>query len=135
LKYIGFDGKGKQVRDVLNPRDLAALIRKQLRDGRKGGRRIYTAGGGPGNAMSLCQLNSWCNDRFGEHQPTSDFRPRTYDIPWIIMDNSALQRDFGWLPATGLFETLSQIAEHVTHNPDWLKLSGLAPPYDRRPNH
>jgi hypothetical protein len=31
LKYIGFDGKGKQVRDALNPRDLAALLRKQIR--------------------------------------------------------------------------------------------------------
>jgi CDP-paratose 2-epimerase len=125
LKYIGFDGKGKQVRDALNPRDLAALLRKQMRAEQTSGRRIYTVGGGPANAMSLCQLNAWCDTRFGGHKPASDLHPRPYDIPWVIMDNSDAQRDFGWRPSVSLGETLSEIAEHAEQHPDWLERSGL----------
>jgi CDP-paratose 2-epimerase len=125
LKYIGFGGNGKQVRDALNPRDLAELLLEQMRSGRKGGRRIYTAGGGRDNAMSLAQLNAWCNAHFGEHQPEKDLRPRPYDIPWIIMNNSDAKRDFGWSPGISLAETLTQIAGHAQQNPDWLEWSGL----------
>ena len=124
LKYIGFDGKGKQVRDALNPRDLSVLLQEQMRTERKGGRRIYTVGGGPANAMSLRQLNDWCDARFGAHQPASDLRPRPYDIPWIIMDNSAARLDFGWTPVVSLGETLREIAEHAEQHPDWLERSG-----------
>lgn len=125
LRYIGFDGKGKQVRDALNPRDLAALLQQQMQAERNGGRRIYTVGGGPANAMSLCQLNTWCDTRFGGHKPSSDLRPRPYDIPWVIMDNSDAQRDFGWSPSVSLVETLTEIAEHAEQHPDWLERSGL----------
>ena len=125
LKYIGFDGKGKQVRDALNPRDLSGLLQEQMRNVRKGGRRIYTVGGGPANAMSLRQLNDWCDARFGARQPSSDLRPRPYDIPWIIMDNSAARLDFGWTPAVSLGETLREIAEHAEQHPDWLERSGV----------
>jgi CDP-paratose 2-epimerase len=125
LKYIGFDGMGKQVRDALNPEDLAALLQLQIRDGRRGGRRMYTAGGGPSNAMSLRQLNGWCDARFGPHEPSSDLRPRPYDIPWIVMDNSAAARDFSWMPRVSLGETLGRIAAHAEQHPDWLERSGL----------
>lgn len=124
LKYIGFDGRGKQLRDALNPIDLAALIEEQMRAGMKGGHRIYTVGGGLANAMSLYELNAWCDARFGSHQPESDLRPRPYDIPWIIMDNSLALRDFGWRPGVELEETLRQIAAHAEQHPDWLERSG-----------
>ncbi|HEY3825445.1 MAG TPA: NAD-dependent epimerase/dehydratase family protein [Bryobacteraceae bacterium] len=125
LKYIGFDGQGKQVRDALSPIDLADLLAKQMRAGRKGGSRLYTVGGGPANAMSLSQLNAWCDARFGVHAPTSDLRPRPYDIPWIAMDNSGAQRDFAWTPACGIGHILSEIADHAQQHPDWLQRSGL----------
>lgn len=124
LKYIGFDGKGQQVRDALNPTDLGLLITAQMNTNRAGGQRIYTAGGGPANAMSLSQLNHWCNARFGAHTPESDRRPRPYDIPWVIMDNSDARRDFGWSPTVNLNATLTQIAAHAQDNPDWLERSG-----------
>ena len=124
LRYIGFDGTGKQVRDALNPGDLAALLAGQMGAGRKGGHRVYTAGGGLQNAMSLCQLTAWCDARFGSHQPERDRRPRPYDIPWVIMDNSDVKRDFGWSPRVSLLETLDRIAEHALEHPDWLERSG-----------
>jgi CDP-paratose 2-epimerase len=125
LKFIGFDGTGKQVRDALNPVDLAALLAAQMRTPRKGGSRLYTAGGGPANAMSLSQLNAWCDDRFGRLEPEHDPRPRSYDVPWVIMDNSDVQRDFDWSPSVGMLDTLDQIAEHARQHPEWLERSGL----------
>jgi CDP-paratose 2-epimerase len=130
LKYIGFDGRGKQVRDALHPTDLAALLALQARSTRRDGRRVYTVGGGPRNSMSLRELTAWCDDRFGPFAPASDPRPRPYDVPWTVMDNSAASADFGWSPRVALDETLSGIAAHAEENPDWLERSGpdAAPP-------
>jgi CDP-paratose 2-epimerase len=125
LRYIGFDGMGKQVRDALHPNDLAALLLRQMRDSRKGGRRIYTAGGGPHNSMSLRELNEWCDDRFGKHTPSSDLTPRKYDIPWLVMDSADANREFRWRPEIGIEHILTEIAGHAQHHPDWLERSGL----------
>jgi CDP-paratose 2-epimerase len=125
LRYIGFNGKGKQVRDALHPSDLAALLDAQMRGGRSGGERIYTAGGGPSNAMSLAALTAWCDARFGAHAPAPDLTPRPYDIPWMVMNNSNAERDFGWRVEMPLDQLLEQIADHAELNPQWLETSGL----------
>jgi CDP-paratose 2-epimerase len=75
--------------------------------------------------MSLAELNAWCDARFGPHRPASDLRPRPFDVPWVVMDNSDALRDFGWHPESGLDETLGRIAEHAAQNPDWLERSGV----------
>jgi CDP-paratose 2-epimerase len=125
LRYIGFDGAGKQVRDVFHPRDLCALLDAQMKTNRTAGQRIYTAGGGPKSAMSLAELNAWCDARFSPHAPQSDPRPRPYDIPWLIMDNCDAQRTFGWSVEVSIDTLLGEIAEHAQRNPDWLEKSGL----------
>lgn len=125
LRYIGFDGLGKQVRDALHPADLASLLEIQMRRGRGSGERIYTAGGGPANSMSLSELTAWCDARFGPSEPESDPRPRVYDVPWVVMDSSAATRDFCWTPEITLEQTLAEIAAHAERNPDWLERSGV----------
>jgi CDP-paratose 2-epimerase len=125
LRYIGFDGTGRQVRDVFHPRDLAGLLDAQMRTARKGGQRLYVAGGGASNAMSLAQLTAWCDTRFGFHAPQPDPRDRPYDIPWVIMDSTDAARDFGWRPEIALDGILEGIARHARQYPDWLERSGL----------
>jgi len=125
LRYIGFDGAGKQVRDALHPRDLAALLDDQMLQSRSGGQRIYAVGGGAANSMSLAQLTAWCDARFRPHAVESDLNPRPYDIPWIVMDNADCQRHFGWQPETPIRGLLEEIADHAERNPDWLERSGL----------
>ncbi|MBV8847731.1 MAG: NAD-dependent epimerase/dehydratase family protein [Bryobacterales bacterium] len=125
LKYIGFNGQGRQVRDFLHPRDLASLLDAQLNTPRKGGCRLYTAGGGAGRAVSLAELNRWCDARFGAHCAQSDNRERPYDIPWMIMDNAGANRDFGWKPLLSREQVLEEIAAHAEQHPDWLERSGL----------
>jgi CDP-paratose 2-epimerase len=125
IRFIGFNGAGYQARDAFHPRDLAALILAQMRTGRSDGRRIYTAGGGPSNTMSLAQLTAWCDERFGTHVPASDPQPRMYDIPWVAMDNTETVRDFGWNIEMPLPEILEEIAQHACKHPDWLEVSGV----------
>ncbi len=123
IRYIGFDGAGYQTRDAFHPRDLAALMVAQMRTARTGGQRVYTAGGGPTNTISLAQLTAWCDSRFGRHTPTADPEPRTYDIPWMVMDNSEAARDFGWQVNIPLPTILKGIAQHAGQHPDWLEKS------------
>jgi CDP-paratose 2-epimerase len=125
LRYIGFDGTGKQVRDALHPHDLAALLDAQMRTERSGGQRIYTTGGGLKNAMSLAELTAWCDERFGAHVPQVDPRPRTYDIAWMVMDSSCAECDFSWRVEIPIENILDEIASHAQKNPDWLERSGL----------
>jgi CDP-paratose 2-epimerase len=125
LRYIGFAGAGFQVRDAFHPRDLGGLLDAQMRTSRLDGRRIYSIGGGPANAMSLAQLSAWCEGRFGSHRVEADSQVRPFDIPWMIMDNELAVRDFGWHPEFLLTGILEEIAEHASIHPQWLELSGL----------
>ncbi len=125
LRYIGFGGLGTQVRDAFHPRDLAALLAIQMGTARQSGCRIYNAGGGPANSMSLAQLNAWCDDCFGVHAPEADPRVRPFDIPWMVMDNRRAEQEFNWRPETSLSGILTEIAGHARQHPDWPERSGL----------
>jgi CDP-paratose 2-epimerase len=125
LRYIGFGGTGRQVRDVFHPRDLAGLLEAQMSCTRSGGQRVYTAGGGNANAMSLSQLTAWCDARFGAFAPNADTVDRPYDIPWVVMDNHDARRDFEWKIETPAADLLEEMAQHAENNADWLERSLL----------
>jgi CDP-paratose 2-epimerase len=118
LKYLGFGGRGFQVRDALHPRDLAAMVEHQMRSGANGA--MFNVSGGRANSMSLKQLTAWCDERFGKHEPAEDGSERPYDVPWIVLDAAKAQAGTGWKPRVGLKEILEEIAEHAEANPDWL---------------
>jgi CDP-paratose 2-epimerase len=67
LRYIGFDGAGKQVRDALHPRDLAALLDSADAPGARAGSGS-TPPAAARNSLSLAQLTAWCDARFGPHR-------------------------------------------------------------------
>jgi CDP-paratose 2-epimerase len=124
LRYIGFGGKGHQVRDCLHPNDLVPLILAQLAAPKAGvPDRIVNVGGGAASAMSLLQLTEWCADRFGTHPVASDPEPRPFDLPWLVLDPSKAQKVWGWKPRTPVQSILEEIAAHAGTHPDWLELS------------
>src|SRR5439155_14958981 len=123
LKYIGFDGSGRQVRDALHPDDLAELVATQIEYSQKLGATTFNIGGGANNAMSLAQLTSWCAERFGKHSIESDRSPRPFDVPWLVMDNRHTTAEFNWKPKRDLASILDEIASHAERNPHWLDLS------------
>jgi len=118
LRFLGFGGRGFQVRDALHPRDLARLVDLQLRSGGPG--QLLNVSGGHANSMSLAQLTEWCDERFGPHQPIADGSDRPYDIPWLILDSGRATSATGWSPEISLNQILEEIAEHAAVHPDWL---------------
>jgi CDP-paratose 2-epimerase len=124
LSYIGFGGTGFQVRDCLHPRDLAAALEAQFAAPRMpAADRVANFAGGSTSAMSLRQLSDWCHDRFGAHDIASDPTPRTFDIPWMVLDSSKAARLWSWRPQTPAGDVLAEIAEHAESHPDWLNVS------------
>lgn len=122
LKYIGFEGRGKQVRDCLHPRDLVPLLHQQMTSGKKSS-PVINVSGGIENSMSLKELSDWCSERFGSHTVASDPTPRTFDVPWLILDYSRAESMWGFKPATPISSVLEEIARHAEANPDWLTIS------------
>jgi CDP-paratose 2-epimerase len=124
LRYIGFNGTGHQVRDVLHPEDLAALVFAQMKSTAAEPNCVLNVGGGPDNAISLAQLSTWCSQQFGKHAVTSHPTARPFDIPWFVTDNAQATERFGWQPRRSLNSILDEIAKHAKDNPSWLDLTG-----------
>ncbi len=122
LKFIGFGGGGHQVRDCLHPRDIVPLLIAQMGDAGRKVDPILNVSGGVESAMSLAQLSEWCRERLGPHQVASDTNPRPFDIPWMVLDSSAVGEAWGWMPRTLMPPILEEIAQHAEQNPDWLEL-------------
>jgi CDP-paratose 2-epimerase len=122
LKFIGFGGSGHQVRDCLHPRDLASLVAMQITHPEKSG-SVLNVSGGMESSISLAQLNEWCSRRFGPRPIHSDPDNRPYDVPWLVLDSSRAQSQWGWRPKITLEEILAEIAHHAEQHPEWLNLS------------
>lgn len=123
LRYIGFGGKGHQVRDALHPRDLARLIAAQLKNSAVGKPNLVHAGGGMDRSLSLAELSAWCRDSLGAHAVGSEDQPRAFDVPWLVMDSSLATAAWNWQPEISLPSILEEIVSHATDHPDWLVLA------------
>ena len=124
LRYLGFEGSGCQVRDALHPSDLVPLLLAQMRKPSAPAPRVTNLGGGSANSMSLAELSAWCAQRFGPHTVEPDGRPRRFDIPWTVMDNTRAEKFWEWKPRRGLHAVIEEIAVHAEKNPGWLELTG-----------
>jgi CDP-paratose 2-epimerase len=122
LKYLGFGGRGYQVRDCLHPRDLVPLLLGQMRDPGRIGPRVVNVAGGIENSMSLAGLSDWCTARFGSRSVESAAETRRFDVPWMVLDSRLAGETWQWNVATPLHAILEEIAQHAESNPEWLDL-------------
>ncbi len=124
LRFIGFDGTGKQTRDVFHPRDLTVLADAQMNCSALGRpahllrRRRPVERDFAGAVDRLVRSTLRAVTR-----PRADTRPRPYDIPWVVMDSRDAERDFGWRVEFPLAGVLEEIAQHAESHPDWLETS------------
>ena len=123
LKYIGFNGTGHQVRDALHPKDLVPLFSQQMLEPDWEAPRVINLGGGVKNSLSLKELSSWCEDRFGHNEVLASKDERPMDAPWIVMDSTTAKNAWNWSVKTKIEQILEEIANHAEINPDWLKLT------------
>ena len=123
LKYLGFGGRGLQVRDCLHPRDLAEAIVLQLTGDPPNSPSILNLSGGAESATSLAQLSRWCSSRWGENTVVPDGTTRPFDLPWIVLDNRRARSMLGWQPKISVEQILQEIAEFAEQRSDWIELS------------
>ena len=123
LKYIGFGGRGEQVRDCLHPKDLVPLLHKQFKADYKTKDSLCNFSGGIENSMSLAQLSDWCEERCSPHTIDTEPTMRPFDIPWMVLDNRKAKAIWDWQPMTPINDILEEILSHAQTNPSWLDIS------------
>jgi len=103
LKYIGFGGAGKQVRDLLHVQDFAELIGKQVRclltDKPVCRGEVFNVGGSVRVDLSLCEATGICEKLTGNSLKIGSVPGnRAADVIWCVTDNGRTERFFGWSP-------------------------------------
>jgi CDP-paratose 2-epimerase len=124
LKYIGFGGKGKQVRDFLHIDDLINLSLMQIKKPAKFAKAgVFNAGGGFPNSASLIELTKLCQDiTGGKLEIGFDTQTRYADIPIYISDNSKITSFCGWKPEKNLAAILCSVYEWIKNCPQTEKI-------------
>jgi CDP-paratose 2-epimerase len=115
LSYIGYNGSGKQVRDVVHILDLFDLIDYELNYFDKVSGKIYNVGGGREVSFSLKELTEHCAEITGNKTPVNSvLTNRVGDIPIYLTDHSLVTEETGWRPKRNLQVILADIC-------NWLK--------------
>jgi len=122
LTYTGFGGSGKQVRDLLHPRDLFELIVKQLEQLDDCSGEVFNVGGGNDLSTSLLELTELCRQATGNRVEINSVAGSTkVDIPFYISDCTRASQRFGWRPNLTTTEIVTEIAAWIRQNEEQLK--------------
>lgn len=117
LKYIGYGGTGKQVRDLLHVDDVVNLIDLQIHQIEKFQGKIYNVGGGAENSASLFEMTSICENITGNKiQIASEVETRTADLRIYITDNSLIEKEIGWKPTKSVEQIFTDIYHWIKEN-------------------
>jgi CDP-paratose 2-epimerase len=117
LDYIGYGGRGKQVRDLLHVDDLIALIGEQLQGPEHWAGVTANVGGGRACSLSLLETTELCRELTGNEvsiEPAAETRPG--DVPIYISDCARLFTHTSWRPERGPREILADTYEWITDN-------------------
>jgi CDP-paratose 2-epimerase len=112
LRYIGFGGSGKQVRDVLHVADLTELVEDQLVRPDHWAGMTLNVGGGRASSLSLRETTELCAELTGNRvdvATSADERPG--DVPLYISDCSRVFGLSAWRPRRGPREILEDTLE------------------------
>jgi CDP-paratose 2-epimerase len=122
LKYTGFGGTGKQVRDLLHPDDLVTLVQKQTECKQAWEGQIYNVGGGKDISVSMSEMTDICREVIGHEAPIESI-PETepYDIPLYLTDYRNVSAEFEWKPKKSVHDIVSETAGWIRANEEALK--------------
>lgn len=110
LSYIGFGGKGKQVRDLLHVEDLVDLVERQLLAPQAWDGRTVNVGGGRECSLSLLETTEVCRRLTGNEvsiAPVPETRPG--DVPIYLSDCAKLFDLDEWRPRRCAEQVLADI--------------------------
>jgi len=115
LNYVGFGGKGEQIRDVLHVDDLCELMSYQINNIDKLNRSCYDVGGGIDNSFTLKELTEMVHQMTGcKIDVGSVPETRESDTFCCLSDNRDVYKLTGWKPKRTLRNVVSDVY-------NWLK--------------
>ena len=122
LSYIGFGGKGLQIRDIIHIADVCKLITKQIKKINKINNLTLNVGGGSKNLISLKNLTKICQKitsnriRIFSEKTTSE-----YDIPYYVTNNFKVKKIYNWHPKKNILDIIKDVYKWMVLNKKILK--------------
>jgi CDP-paratose 2-epimerase len=117
LRYIGYGGAGKQVRDLLHVDDLVDLVDEQLADPARWAGHTVNVGGGREVSLSLRETTELCAELTGRRvrvEPAGEDRPG--DLRIYLSDCRRLHGLTDWRPRRGAGQVLEDTLEWIGAN-------------------
>jgi CDP-paratose 2-epimerase len=110
LKYIGYGGTGKQVRDLIHVDDVVDLVERQLLDPAGWRGRTFNVGGGRVGSLSLQETTAICRELSGREVPIgAEAETRAGDVRCYLSDCRALYEHTDWRPQRTPHDVLRDI--------------------------
>ena len=122
LKYTGFAGTGKQVRDLLHPADLVSLVQKQICDGQRWECQVFNVGGGRDRSVSMREMTDICRGIIGREVLIEKIeKTELYDVPVYWTDLSKVSAYYRWIPRKSVKDIVSETASWIRSQEQILK--------------
>ena len=122
LSYIGYGGKGKQVRDFIHIDDLYTAIHHQLENFDDYAAGTFNIGGGLENSVSLQELTALCQKVTGNTiEMASVKEERPADLRFFVTDSSRFLTMSGLTWKKDAEQTVTDIYEWIRENEADLK--------------
>lgn len=117
LRYIGYGGSGKQVRDLLHIDDLVALVDEQLVELDHWDGMTVNVGGGRAASLSLLETTELCRELTGRHiEVESSTEQRPDDVRIYLSDCALLYGHTAWRPERSPRDVLADIFNWINEN-------------------
>ena len=117
LSYIGFGGKGQQVRDVIHISDVCKLIMLQIKKIGSINNLTINVGGGKKNSISLKNLTKICQKiTSNEIKIFSNKKTSNYDIPYYVTNNSQAKKIYKWSPEKKILHIIQDMYKWMLPN-------------------
>ena len=117
LLYKGYNGSGRQVRDVLHINDLCELIYLQIKKINKINNQTFLIGGGKNNSVNLIKLTEICRKITGNFcKVVKDYKISNYDIPFFICDNKKIYKFYKWRVKNNIKSIVKDIFDWQSKN-------------------
>lgn len=122
LKYVGFGGSGKQVRDLLHVADLWELLQVQIDGMSEFSGGVFNVGGGRECSLSLLETTRICQTLTGKTIPIEPVAEnRAADMPIYLTDNAKVTAATGWRPTMTQAAILEDIYDWARDYQDALR--------------
>lgn len=129
LRYIGFGGEGKQLRDFLHVDDLVALVTLQIEAMDRYAGKVFNVGGGPDFSLSLLECTQLCREITASTIPVEhDAETRAGDVRIFLTDRRKISTLADWKPTRNARATLVSIYDWLKQAESRLKDVLLSPP-------